>query len=345
MSPAAAVRSEPPVLEVENLRVTYSTESGGVLAADDVSFVALAGERIGIIGETGSGKSTLVRAIVGLLGRSGAISSGEIRFDGVAVYRANASDTRERLRGSAVGMVFQDASGTLNPVVKTGRQLAEIVRTHRPERGHRSQELIQETLKNLQFDDPSRVMRSYPFQLSGGMCQRVAIAAAILPEPRVVIADECTSALDVTTQAQVVEILRDAALSRSMTLLFVTHDILLASELCTRLIVMYAGQIVEDGAARDVILSPRHRYTKALIDSVPLWRAERRARDISAPTAYVAEKDEGCRFASRCTASVPECTGSRIGWTVEPDGHAYRCIRPREHSATDLREVDSSCQK
>jgi peptide/nickel transport system ATP-binding protein len=337
VSSVSELTAETPVLEIENLRVTYGSAGGTVLATDDVSLAARAGERIGIIGETGSGKSTLVRAIVGLLGQNAAISSGEILFRGDRVYGGpTTTDTRAKLRGTSVGMVFQDASGTLNPVMRAGRQLSEIVRAHRAERGKQARQLIQETLESLQFDDPIRVMRAYPFQLSGGMCQRVAIAAAILPEPDVVIADECTSALDVTTQAQVVGILREATVSRNMTLLFVTHDILLASELCTRLVVMYAGQIVEDGDAQELVLAPKHWYTKSLIDSVPLWRAERRSTAELAAAAYVPEQHEGCRFASRCSACVPECVRTRVGWTVDSDGHAYRCIRPLKYSTGRL---------
>lgn len=336
MNIVSELPGQPSVLEVENLRVTYASGGGTVLATDDVSLTARAGERIGIIGETGSGKSTLVRATVGLLGRNGSIASGEIRFRGDPVYGPRITDTRTKLRGRSVGMVFQDASGSLNPVMRAGRQLSEIVRAHRRERGRQARQLIEDTLKSLQFDDPARVMRAYPFQLSGGMCQRIAIAAAILPEPEVVIADECTSALDVTTQAQVVEILRDATVSRNMSLLFVTHDILLASELCTRLVVMYAGQIVEEGDAQEVILAPRHWYTKSLIDSVPLWRAERRSAGEPAATASVPEQHGGCRFASRCSASVPACVGTGIGWTADPDGHGYRCIRPPQYSADRL---------
>jgi oligopeptide/dipeptide ABC transporter ATP-binding protein len=314
------------LLELEEMTVTYAGRTGDVVGLDRVSLGIAHGEMVGIIGESGSGKTTLARAMLGLLGRN-ASCRGSVRFAGEQVY-ADGVDRLAKLRGDRIGMVFQAAASSLDPVARVGFQLREVLRAHRSLSRRDAGERARNMLRRLGFEDPDRVMASYPHELSGGMCQRVAIAAAAVAEPDLVIADECTSAFDVTTQAEVIDVFRSIARLENWALVFVTHDILLAAELCSRLVVMYAGQIVEDGDVRQVIESPRHPYTQALIDAVPLWGPKSPLRGISGSPPRVVPGLEGCRFAVRCPLSVEECSAADVGWTRNGDGHGYRCIRP-----------------
>ncbi|HEX4521074.1 MAG TPA: ABC transporter ATP-binding protein [Gaiellaceae bacterium] len=316
-----------PLLDITDMTVIYAGSDSDVLALNGVTLSIGRGEMIGIIGESGSGKSTLARSIVGLLARNARIQSGQIRFAGELVFQPGA-DRLRMLRGDRIGMVFQYAAGSLDPVVKVGAQLREVVRSHRKMSRQEATRTASALLKRLGFEDPDRVLGSYPFQLSGGMCQRVAIAAATITEPDLVIADECTSALDVTTQADVVQVFKNLAGVGNWSLLFVSHDILLAAELCTRLVVMYAGQIVEDGDAREVLTSPRHPYTRALIDAVPLWQPKTALRGIDGTPPQVTPDAIGCPFAPRCSASSERCHVEQIAWTEGENGHGFRCISP-----------------
>jgi oligopeptide/dipeptide ABC transporter ATP-binding protein len=320
------------------MQVVYAGADGPVLALDRVTLTISRGEMVGVIGESGSGKTTLARSIVGLLSRNSSVESGEIRFQGDRVLGRD-TDRLGALRGDRIGMVFQHASASLNPVSKVGYQLQEVLRSHRDVSRKDARDASLALLRQLGFDDPKRVLDSYPFQLSGGMCQRVAIAAATITEPDLVIADECTSALDVTTQAEVVGVFRKMAEIGHWSLVFVTHDILLAAELCSRLVVMYAGQIVEDGSVEQVIGSPRHPYTKALIDAVPLWRPRSVLRGIDGAPPQVSPGDKGCRFAPRCPFAVQACRAGDIEWTVQDKAHGFRCIRPVGEVAAEIAAV------
>lgn len=320
------------LLEVDQMVVTYAGRTGEVVGLDRVSLSISHGEMVGIIGESGSGKTTLARAMLGLLGRN-ASCSGSIRFQGEEVYAAGL-DHLAKLRGDRVGMVFQAAASSLDPVAKVGSQLREVLMTHRSVSRREARDRAINILRRLGFEDPKRVMASYPHELSGGMSQRVAIAAAAVTEPDLVIADECTSALDVTTQAEVIDVFRSIARLENWALVFVTHDILLAAELCSRLVVMYAGQVVEDGDVRQVIEAPRHPYTQALIDAVPLWAPKSPLRGIPGSPPRVVPGTRGCRFAARCPLSIQECSAADVRWTGNGDGHGYRCIRPLNVSPT-----------
>jgi peptide/nickel transport system ATP-binding protein len=316
-----------PVLEIQGLQVVCSSGTGSVLAVDGVDLVVERREVVGLIGESGSGKTTLVRSIIGLTGRTCRATAGRLRFQGEPVF-GDGIDELRRLRGRHIGMIFQQARGSLNPLLKIGTQLREVLRAHSDLERGRLHDRAVELLARLGFEDPQRVMDSYPHELSGGMCQRVAIAIAVATEPELVIADECTSALDVTTQAEVIDLLGTVAEDRNWTLLFVTHDILLAIELCTRLVVLYGGQVVEDGPADEVVESPRHPYTRALLAAVPLWRARTPLRGIPGAPPKVAPGFRGCRFADRCPRVSEECVADDVAWTSEAGGRAYRCVHP-----------------
>ncbi len=260
------------LLRIRNLVVEARSQSKIVQAVDHVDFEIGESEVVGLIGESGSGKTTLVRSILDLLERNVKITNGSIEFLGKTVVDvADGHSELGYLRGSQIGMVFQSPRSSLDPLMTIGGHLREVLRRHEPGISRdtvkkRSVEVLGEMGLNAE-----RVMRSYPHHLSGGMCQRAAIAIAISPYPSLLIADECTSALDVTSQKEVVKVLKHLADDRKMALIFVTHDMLLASELCDRLVVMQNGMVVESGTTAQILNKPCKDYTRQLIAAVPRW--------------------------------------------------------------------------
>jgi oligopeptide/dipeptide ABC transporter ATP-binding protein len=322
------------LLETEGLRVVCGRGDEQTLAIDAVSLTIGRGEVVGLIGESGSGKTTLVRTVIGLQDRTCRPVTGRIRFGGDEVF-GNGVDRLHTLRGRHIGMIFQHSTASLNPLLKVGTQLDEVLRVHDGGDRNRHGERIAGLLSRLGFDDPERVRNSYPHQLSGGMAQRVAIALAVATEPDMVIADECTSALDVTTQAEVIALLRSVTLERNWTLLFVTHDILLATELCTRLVVLYGGQVVEDGPTGRVVDDPRHPYTRALLEAVPVWGPRTPLREIPGTPPRIPDGFVGCRFAPRCDRATSECVADDVSWTFDAPDRGHRCLHPLSLGTTD----------
>ena len=315
-------------LKVDDLTVVCGLPSGRVIApVNGVSFEVAAGEIVGLIGESGSGKTTTVRSLIGLLAKNAAVVGGTITVDGETLEGGDRSAFL-RVRGRKIGTIFQNAMSSLNPVLRVGRQLDEVLKAHAPTltKDERHQRL-ERMLTSLGFTDPGRVMTSYPHQLSGGMRQRVAIGIALAPRPAVLIADESTTALDVTTQAEVVTLLRELVDSNGSGLLFVTHDILLAAEICDRIVVMYGGQVVEQGPVDDVIEHPLHPYTRALLKSVPLWRPRASLVGIQGVPPEPAVDAVGCRFAPRCEYAADVCTARTPDWIALDGGRGHRCAR------------------
>lgn len=259
------------LLDVADLTITATLPHGDLTLLDDVSVSLEPGRVLGVVGESGSGKTTLARSVIGLLERNVTVASGQIALGGRPVVAPGLDDT-PRIRGSEVGMIFQDASRSLNPLMRVRTHLAEVQKRHRPDStpaqiGERSAEV----LRKMRIEDPDRVLDSYPHQLSGGLRQRVAIALAVVTQPSLVLADECTTALDVTTQAEVVTLLRSLVRELDIGLLFVTHDLMLASDLCDHIAVMSEGRLVEYGPTDEVLLRPEHEYTRRLLAAVPTW--------------------------------------------------------------------------
>jgi oligopeptide/dipeptide ABC transporter ATP-binding protein len=289
------------------------------------------GEIVGLIGESGSGKTTAVRSLIGLLDRNVRVIGGTVRLGGTTILAPGLDRTHE-VRGGQIGTVFQGASRSLNPLLRIRTQMREVLRRHRPDLSRADGDaLASSILARLGLADPDRVLRSYPHQLSGGMRQRVAIALAVVTAPGLVLADECTTALDVTTQAEVVALLRELAREREVGMLFVTHDLLLASDICDRITVMYAGQAVETGPAKLILTEPAHPYTNGLLDSVPSWRSNAPPRGIDGAPPVVEPDVVGCRFAPRCPRRVDDCTAADVAWTPTPNAAAeagYRCLFP-----------------
>lgn len=262
-----------PVISVRGLRVQARSRAGSIMAVDGLDLQVSAGEVLGLIGESGSGKTTTARAMIGLLERNVQVIDGEVRFKGDVAYREGV-DTLSSLRGRHIGVVFQSASATLNPLLRIGAQMRQVLQQNRPELGRAEiQARMVAVVSRMGFDDPHRVLRAYPHQLSGGMRQRAAIAIAIAPEPELLIADECTSALDVLVQADVIALLRELVDDLGMAMIFVTHDLLLAADLCSHITVMHRGRIVEAGPSSTVLRSPSEPYTRSLLAAVPAWHA------------------------------------------------------------------------
>ena len=310
-SEPAATKDEvepPTLLEVRDLSVEFPLEDKVVKAVRHVSFDVHRGQTLGIIGETGSGKSVSASSIIQLIDSPGRVTNGEVLFEGRDVTRIDDSEVAQ-LRGTKIGMIFQNPTSSLNPVLSIGSQMVETIRQHQKVSVADARDMASQALLDVGIGDPQGILSQYPFQLSGGMNQRVMIALAMLAQPDLLIADEPSSALDVTTQAQVLERLREITRQHQTSLILITHDIALVAEFADEILVMYAGQVCEVGPVRSVIDDTKHPYTKALLDSVPRAEIETGTRlqaipgELPDPTAL----PPGCPFADRCVSVMDIC--------------------------------------
>jgi ABC-type dipeptide/oligopeptide/nickel transport system ATPase component len=256
------------LLSVQGLRVAYGRGRDAHEVLHGLDLTVSAGEAVGLVGESGSGKSVASLAVLGLLGAGGQVTGGRILFEGEDLAHAGEARLRE-LRGKRMSMIFQDPGTALNPAFTIGTQIADVIRAHRPVRGRALAGEIEDILARVGFKDARRAARAYPHELSGGMKQRALIAAAIVCEPALLIADEPTTALDVTVQAQIVALLRSLVRELNMGLVFITHNLDLMAELCSRAVVLRHGEVVEHGEVAQLFLQPAHAYTRQLIDSIP----------------------------------------------------------------------------
>ena len=300
-----------PLLEVRHLRVEFPTRRGTLVALDDVSFDIAAGEILGVVGESGAGKSLTGAAIIGLLEPPGRIAGGEIMLEGERIDRLSPAQLR-KIRGRKIGAIFQDPLTSLNPLYTVGRQLIETIRTHLPmteaEARQRAVRLLQET------GIPAAEARidHYPHQFSGGMRQRVVIALALAAEPRLIVADEPTTALDVSIQAQIIALLRRICREHQAAVMLVTHDMGVIAETCDRVAVMYAGRVVEIGPVQEVIHAPAHPYTAGLMGSIPSMEDDReRLLQIEGAMPRLDASPPGCAFHPRCPRAFDRCRGER----------------------------------
>lgn len=325
--------SDATALSIRDLRIEARLAGNDLVLVDGLDIELRRGEILGVVGESGSGKTTLVRTLIGLLDRNVEIVAGEVRI-GDELVVAPGHDTTAAARGSRIGTVFQDASRSLNPLYRVRSQLREVLRTHRPDLSKAEvEEQMATVLRRMRIDDPERVLQSYPHQLSGGLRQRVAIALAVITEPQIVLADECTTALDVTTQAEVVALFRELVGELDVALIFVTHDLLLAADLCDRIVVMYGGQAAEIGPTRRVLLEPRHPYTAGLLAAVPSWSADGPIQGIEGSAPRVTVDVVGCRFADRCARVTPACREGDVAFVPRDDDGGYRCLHPLDTPA------------
>jgi oligopeptide/dipeptide ABC transporter ATP-binding protein len=324
------------VLRIDNLRTWFHTDAGIVKAVDGVTLSVGQGETLAIVGESGSGKSVTGLSIMRLLGRTtGRIEGGRIVFrtrrdqavDLVSLPEAEIS----RIRGRDIAMIFQDPMSSLNPVFPVGEQIAEPIRIHRGADRRTARAMAVDLLRQAGIGDPEKRVDAFPHQLSGGMRQRVMIAIALACDPKLVIADEPTTSLDVTIQAQIIALLKRLQAERGMALIFVTHDLKLVEEIADQVAVMYAGEIVEQGPAGAVLAHPRHPYTKALLACTPR-RGQRGARLAPIPGALPDPLaiPVGCRFHPRCGFAKPACTDAAPLLESVSVNHVTRCLRWRE---------------
>jgi oligopeptide/dipeptide ABC transporter ATP-binding protein len=313
-----------PLLSVRNLTTVFDVPGRPVVAVNDVSFDIHKGETLGLVGESGSGKSVTAFSIVRLLQPPGRIDNGRILFQGRDLVSLPESDIRE-VRGAGIGLIFQEPMAALNPVMRVGSQIAEGLRVHGLAGREEARQRAIELLRAVRITDPERRVDDYPHQLSGGMRQRVMIAVALACGPPLVIADEPTTALDVTVQAQILELLRDMKRQFDLALLLITHDLGVIAETADRVAVMYAGRVVEQGPVRQIFNRPLHPYTQGLLASIPGEEAGRRLRAIEGVVPNLAALPPGCTFAPRCPHRMDVCTTAVPALTEIEAAHSTRC--------------------
>ncbi|MFS2159529.1 ABC transporter ATP-binding protein [Pseudomonas sp. Pseusp122] len=314
-------------LEVRNLCTSFYTHAGVLPAVRDVSLRLQPGRILGLVGESGSGKSVTGFSILGLVDEPGRISGGEVLFQGCDLTQLAPKQLRE-LQGNRIAMVFQDPMMTLNPVLRVDTQMIEAVRAHSIMSKREAREHASRTLGLVGIASPDERLRAYPHQLSGGMRQRVAIAIALLHAPDLIIADEPTTALDVTIQAQILSEVQKLVRQQGTSLIWITHDLSVVAGLADDIAVMYAGQIVEQGSVADVLDRPQHPYTQGLIDSLPSRNKRgQRLRQIPGMAPNLLAMPVGCAFAARCSRASSVCAQEPQMQEIEP-GRLVRCFYP-----------------
>jgi oligopeptide/dipeptide ABC transporter ATP-binding protein len=317
-----------PLLEVRDLHTHFETEEGSGRAVDGVSFTVDAGKTLGILGESGCGKSVTALSILRLVAPPGRIVSGEIRYRGEDLLLRSERAMRE-IRGGEIAMVFQEPMTSLNPVFTIGNQIAEAVRLHQHLDRAATRARVIEALRKVEIPEPERRAQSYPHELSGGMRQRAMIAMALACEPSLLIADEPTTALDVTIQAQILDLLRELRDSFGMAMMLITHDLGIVAEQSDQVAVMYAGRIVEVASAIDVFERPLHPYTVALMEASGQRHGghQRRLAALPGTVPSLFRRPSGCRFRDRCPRAIPECAEVDPALEEKAPSHWAACIR------------------
>ena len=332
MTAAATDARSPVLLEVRDLHTAFPASSGAVLAASGVSFSLAARETKGIVGESGSGKSITLRSLLGLVPEPGRVIEGEVLWDGRDLLKLSHAELRA-IRGREISMIFQDPTSSLNPVYTIGEQIGEILRVKLGMGRRAARERAVELLDHVGIPAAGKRVGSYPHELSGGMRQRVMIAVAIACKPRLLLADEPTTALDVTIQDQILALLAELQDEFGMAMILVSHDLGVVAQNCDSVVVMYAGHVVEDAPATALFHSPRHPYTAALLKALPSLRApgvRGRLAQISGQPPDLARLPEGCPFRPRCPSSRDACAGVTMELEAVGPAHATACPFPAE---------------
>ena len=325
-----------PLLEIDDLRLSYYTRAGEIPAVVDFSLTMAAGESVGLVGESGCGKSTVAMAIMQYMGNNGGIVGGSIKFKGQDLAALSPAELR-RLRGSEIAMVYQEPMAALNPSLTIGKQLIEVPMVHDGVRAAEARARAIEMLGNVRLPDAERVMNAYPHQISGGQQQRVVIAMALLGNPSLLLLDEPTTALDVTVEAGIVELIADLSERFNMALLYISHNLGLILNVCDRVCVMYSGEVVEEGTVKGVFAAPRHPYTHGLFDCIPLPSADKNAKPLQPIRGQLPlphQRPQGCNFGPRCDhfeAGICDRDSIPIKAVNDRDaGHRARCVRQDE---------------
>ena len=324
--------STPPLLEVKKLSIAFRTRNGVLPVTNEVSFSIGKAERLGLVGESGCGKTVTGLALMRLLDPAVAVVTGEIWLNGRNILALPEREMRS-LRGRELAMIFQEPMSALDPVFTVGDQISDAFRAHFPQRSKEAKERTLALLAQVGIAAPQARYNDYPHQMSGGMRQRIMIAMALICEPQLIIADEPTTALDVTVQAQIMELMRELSDRTGTSLLFITHDLGVVAETCQRMVTMYAGQVVEDAPVDSALLTPLHPYTSGLLRSLPRF-AKRREPLGSIPGRVPAPQDmiEGCRFKPRCASATFNCENEQVLENVVGSQRKVRCVRASELS-------------
>ena len=313
------------LLEVRDLRTSFFTDAGEVRAVNGVSFNLERSRVLGIVGESGSGKSVTAYSIMQILAGTGKIVGGSIKFDGQELVGAGEKVMKD-IRGNKISIIFQDPMTSLNPTYTIGRQLMEAILLHTNRNKQQAYDRAVEMLRLVNVNEPEKRMKQYPYEFSGGMRQRVMIAMALACEPDILIADEPTTALDVTIQAQILELMKSLQEELGMAIIMITHDLGVVAQLCDEVIVMYAGSICEQGTADEIFYNPKHEYTKGLLRSIPTAHtAGTRLKPITGTPIDLLNMPAGCPFAPRCDAAMKVCIRQRPERMVINDVHFASC--------------------
>jgi len=324
--------SDPSLLEVENLCLEFDTQDGTFDALNDISFAIDTGEILGVVGESGAGKSVLGRTILGLIADNGRITAGEIRFNGTDLVEMSTEEFR-KIRGNDISIIFQNAAEALNPTLTIGRQIKRVIRWNT------ETELSDEELENRAIEilsqtgipTPGDRLDDYPHEFSGGMKQRVLISMALVGDPSLIVADEPTTALDVTIEAQILQLLEDLQAERDLSIMYITHNLAVENYISDRLLILYAGEVAEIGPTREVLSSPRHPYTTSLLESVPTLEDER-MEPIPGSMPDISDRPSGCRFHPRCPHATDLCeqTDPVIEAVDSDSAHTVACHHHEE---------------
>lgn len=318
--------SEKHLLDIRDLRVSFFTPAGEVKAVNGVSYTLDYGEVLGIVGESGSGKSVSAYTLTGLVDRPGKIVGGTVNFNGHQIEKLSEKEFR-KIRGKEVSIIFQDPMTSLNPVFTIGSQLMEMLRLHTNKNKEERKARAIELLGLVGMNEPEKRLKQYPHEFSGGMRQRVMIAMALACEPKLLIADEPTTALDVTIQAQILELMVELKKKINMSIIMITHDLGVVSDVCDRIAVMYAGKIVEIGSTDDIFYNPKHCYTEGLLRSIPKMHEKKHERlvPIEGTPVDLLNPPAGCPFASRCDKCMKVCLRQMPEYTEISPGHKSAC--------------------
>ena len=313
------------MLEVKDLHTSFFTPAGEVKAVNGVSFFLDQGKVLGIVGESGSGKSVTAYSIMQILEKTGKIVSGSVKFNGQELVGAG-EKVMKTIRGNKISIIFQDPMTSLNPTYTVGHQLMEAILLHTNRNKKQAWDRAVEMLRLVNVNDPEKRMKQYPYEFSGGMRQRVMIAMALACEPDILIADEPTTALDVTIQAQILELMQKLQKELGMAIIMITHDLGVVAQMCDEVIVMYAGSICEQGSADEIFYNPRHEYTKGLMRSIPSVDSDgKKLEPITGTPIDLLNMPEGCPFAPRCNAAMKICLRERAERMQINDMHQAAC--------------------
>lgn len=313
------------LLEVNDLRTSFFIDAGEVKAVNGISFTLDRGKVLGIVGESGSGKSVTAYSIMQILASRGKIVGGSIKLDGQELVGAGEKVMRT-VRGNKVSIIFQDPMTSLNPTYTIGRQLMEAILLHTGRNKKEAYDRAVEMLRLVNINEPEKRMKQYPYELSGGMRQRVMIAMALACEPDILIADEPTTALDVTIQAQILELMKDLQKELGMAIIMITHDLGVVAQMCDEVIVMYAGSICEQGTADEIFYNPKHEYTKGLLRSIPTENTSgKKLEPITGTPIDLLNMPKGCPFAPRCDAAMKICLCEKAERMLINEDHAATC--------------------